>query len=58
MNTRGMDGDLTAAAGKAAMFFKGLGKAYTDAVRVVTMAAHSTSSNDPRTFPEARMSVR
>lgn len=53
-----MDGDLTAAAGKAAMFFKGLGKAYTDAVRAVTMAAHSTSSNDPRTFPEARMNVR
>lgn len=36
----------------------GLAKFYTDCVRVVTVMAHSTSSNDLRTFAEARMNLR
>lgn len=58
VNLSGLCGDLTMAARGAARFLIGLEKFYTDVVHVVTVAAHSTCTDDWRAFGEARMNLR
>lgn len=55
---RELDGDLAIALGGDQGFFMKLAEFYTDGVPVVTVAAHSTCSNDSRTFIEAGITLR